>query len=312
MLWYNPCEKIGILETMPHKPYINILVAEDNVLSREMMAALLVAQGFNPIHAANGDEAIAAVTASDIDLAIVDVNMTPTGGFEFMKHLLVKGIDIPVVIVTADDSSDLLIEASALGVRRLLQKPIQPKRLIDTVLHILRQRGINPQPLAVETHVSAFSHTDLMKRAIMLAERNHQSGKGGPYGAVVANEKGEILGEGVNGITARSDPTAHAEVMAIRQAAEKLNRSDLKDCILYSSSEPTMMGKALIISVGLQKVYYGLSHDEIKTLRTKEDRVRQEMSGSQAAQTSYEQLGHEEAMDMFQNCLAASKDSLKD
>ena len=148
---------------------INILIAEDNTVSRQMMAALLENQGLNVIHAGDGEEAITAIKNHDIDLALVDINMSPMGGFEFMKHLVAKGLDIPLVVITGDESSDLLIEASALGVRRLLQKPIQPKRLTDTVLHILKQRGINPQPLVASVYDTNFSHETLMKKAIGLA-----------------------------------------------------------------------------------------------------------------------------------------------
>lgn len=289
------------------KPFIKIIIAEDNIVSRNMMAQILETQGFEVIHAGDGDEAIEKIRGQELDLAIVDINMQPKGGFEFMRYLVARGIDLPVVIVTGDDSSDLLMEASALGVRRILQKPIQPQRLTDTVFHILRKRGLNPQPIAVQTHETTFNDAQLMQKAITLAENNYKSGKGGPYGAIIADANGKILGEGVNGIASRCDPTAHAEVMAIRQAAEKLGKADLSECKLYISSEPTMMGKALIISVGIEKVYYGLSHEEIKSIREGEDRVRDELQNHEKSVTRYEQLGHEEAMDMFQSWLASPK-----
>ncbi|MFN3700932.1 MAG: response regulator [Alphaproteobacteria bacterium] len=288
------------VNNMAETGFITVLIAEDNQVSRQMMVKILADKGFTTLEAANGDEAIAVIKKQSVDLAIVDINMAPTGGFEFVKYLIVKGIDLPVVVVTADDSSDLLIESSALGVQRLLQKPIQPQRLVDTAIHILKRRGFNPSPVAVQRIDTRFSGEDLMKRAIDLAEKNYKSGKGGPYGAIVANEKGEILGEGVAGSMGRVDPTAHAEVMAIRRAAETLNSADLKDCILYVSSEPTMMGKALIISVGIRKVYFGLSHDEIKSVRQSEEKVRQGITNQEQEQALYTQLSHEEAMDMFQ------------
>lgn len=289
---------------MTEKAFINVLIAEDNKVSREMMARILESRGFNILHANDGDEAIQNIKANPVDIAIVDINMAPTGGFEFVKYLVVNGNDVPVVVVTADDSSDLLMEASNLGVRRVLQKPVDPKRLIDTVVHILKRRGFNPDHMGVAVHDTKFSGEDLMHRAIQLAEDNYKKGQGGPYGAVIADENGKILGEGVNGIMARSDPTAHAEVMAIRKAAEKLGRSNLEDCVLYLSSEPTMMGKALILSVGIPKVYIGLSHEEIKAARQSEEKVRQGMRQEQA-ETIYEPLCHEEAMDMFQNWLSS-------
>lgn len=286
---------------MDAKPFINILVAEDNRLSREMMAKILTQRGFNVLEAEDGDQAIDVIRKTDVDLAIVDINMAPTGGFEFVRYLIVKGLKIPVVVVTADDSSDLLIESSSLGVQRVLQKPVAPNRLLETVVHILRRHGLNPDPMGVEVIKTQFSGEDLMHRAIELAEKNYKSGKGGPYGAVIADQDGKILGEGVNGAQGRIDPTAHAEVMAIRQAAEKLGKADLSDCVLYLSSEPTMMGKALILSVGIRQVYFGLTHDEIKSARQAEEKVRRAFAHDDHTDTRYDQLAHEEAMDMFQS-----------
>lgn len=245
---------------MTENKFITILIAEDNKVSRDMMAGLLESQGYKTVHASDGDEAIAALDKQEIDLALVDINMAPTGGFEFVKHLVVKGIDIPVVVVTGDDSTDMLMEATGLGVRRVLQKPIDPKRLLDTVYQLLARKGLNPKPLVIEDHDSVMTPEKLMGRAIELAEKNVARGRGGPYGAIVADKEGRVIGEGVNGPSSRVDPIAHAEVIAIRHASEKLGRADLSDCTLYVSSEPTAMGKALIVSVGIQHVYYALSH----------------------------------------------------
>ncbi len=251
---------------MTQEAFINILVAEDNDLSREMMSGVLRTQGYRVYGAINAESAIKVVEDRDIDLALVDINMSPTGGFEFIKYLIVKGLTIPVVVITGDDSSHVLMEATSLGVRRVLQKPVEPDRLVQTVERLLKQRGLNPKPLAVVARETRYSPDEIMQKAIALAGRNARSRHGGPYGAIVADADGKILGEGVNGISSRVDPTAHAEVMAIRQASERLGRADLSDCVLYCSGEPTMMGKALIASVGIGKVYYGLSNDEARTV----------------------------------------------
>lgn len=291
---------------------IRILIAEDNEVSREMMAGILRTQGFEPLMAADGQEAIDIVGKSGADLALVDINMSPKGGFEFVRYMLLNDIDIPSVIVTSDESSDILIEANSLGISRVLQKPVEPGRLLNTVQGILRRRGINPQPMAVDTREVRYDHEGLMKRAISLANKNAQTRRGGPFGAVVADEQGNILGEGMNGITSRSDPTAHAEVMAIRQASERLGRSDLSDCILYVSSEPTMMGKALIISVGIKTVYFGLSHEEIAQIRSREDIVRESLSDQKKSEASYKQICHDEAKAMFAGWQAIKSDKVSD
>lgn len=278
---------------------INILIAEDNDISRELMASVLKTQGFDIIPARDGDEAIEAVESQTPDLALVDLNMEPKGGFAFVQHLVAYDVDIPVVIITADESTDVLTRAQKLGVTRVLQKPVEPERLISITKAVLKRYGHNLNAIASETYVNQYSPDQLMQRAIDLAEQNAKSKKGGPFGAVVAAQDGLILGEGVNGITSRVDPTAHAEIMAIRQAVEKLELSDLSKCTLYCSSEPTMMGQALIISVGIKQVYYGLSHEEIKEIRSKETQIRAELKQHQPAQTVYTQMGHDDAVTMF-------------
>lgn len=278
---------------MSDEGFINILIAEDNDVSREMMAGVLRNQGYRIYGAIDGESAIKVVEDREIDLAFVDVNMTPRGGFEFVKYLVVKGINLPVILVTANDSSDLLMEATALGVQRIIQKPVQPELLIQIAQRLLKQRGLNPKPIAVTATDSKFTPDDLMKRAIQLADKNAKSKRGGPFGAIVADKDGRILGEGMNGISSRVDPTAHAEVMAIRNAADKLGRADLSDCILYCSSQPTMMGKALIASVGIHKVYYGLSHEEVASIHDKPK--------ASPSSTDYVQLAHDDAMEMFKN-----------
>ncbi|HOB27482.1 MAG TPA: nucleoside deaminase [Bacteroidales bacterium] len=78
-----------------------------------------------------------------------------------------------------------------------------------------------------------------LKLAIELAKENVKNG-GGPFGAVIVKD-GQIIAKGTNRVTSNNDPTAHAEIVAIRQACEKLNDFQLTDCIIYSSCEPCPM-----------------------------------------------------------------------
>jgi tRNA(Arg) A34 adenosine deaminase TadA len=94
-----------------------------------------------------------------------------------------------------------------------------------------------------------------MARAIQLSIENVRSGRGGPFGAVVVRED-KVIAEGVNQVTARNDPTAHAEVLAIRQACEKLGRFELKGCQLYASCEPCPMCMGAIYWARLSCVYF--------------------------------------------------------
>jgi len=94
-----------------------------------------------------------------------------------------------------------------------------------------------------------------MARAIQLSIDGVQSGRGGPFGAVIVRD-GKIVAEGMNQVTSTNDPTAHAEILAIRQACEKLGVFELKDCELYTSCEPCPMCLGAIYWARLRRIYF--------------------------------------------------------
>jgi guanine deaminase len=100
-----------------------------------------------------------------------------------------------------------------------------------------------------------------MRRAIALATENVTSGKGGPFGALIVRN-GEILGEGANSVTATNDPTAHAEVTAIRAAAKLMNTFSLAGCELYTSCEPCPMCLAAAYWARVDAVYYAAGAED--------------------------------------------------
>lgn len=95
-----------------------------------------------------------------------------------------------------------------------------------------------------------------MQQAIALATENVLSGRGGPFGAVIVRN-GEALATGANSVTASNDPTAHAEVIAIRNACTKLNTFALQGCEIYTSCEPCPMCLAAIYWSRLDAIFYG-------------------------------------------------------
>ncbi len=270
---------------------INILIADDNEVSRGLLIGIVRTQGYNALEASDGSEAIRLVRERDVHVAIIDQVMEPVGGFHFAQYLTANNIDVPIIMVTAHDVSDILLEASKYGVTRVLQKPVAPEKITSALSRILAQRGLRTTPLTTQIHSTVFSPADLMHRAIELAAANRKSGRGGPFGAIVADSEGHILGEGASGIASRCDPTAHAEVMAIRQAAEKTGSPDLKSCRLYCSSEPTKIGKSLIASVGIEKVYFALRHPEMEQFLGEP---------KPESKPEYIRLCHEDALAMMQ------------
>lgn len=95
-----------------------------------------------------------------------------------------------------------------------------------------------------------------MEKAIALATENVVSGRGGPFGAVIV-KSGEIVASGTNLVTATTDPTAHAEVVALRNAATALSTFDLSGCEVYTSCEPCPMCLAAIYWSHCDAIFYG-------------------------------------------------------
>ena len=109
-----------------------------------------------------------------------------------------------------------------------------------------------------------MTNEELMRKAIELSIENVANG-GGPFGAVIARN-GEIIATGVNRVTANNDPTAHAEVSAIRAAAEKLGRFDLSDCEIFTSCEPCPMCLGAIYWARLNKIYFANNKTDAKNI----------------------------------------------
>lgn len=97
--------------------------------------------------------------------------------------------------------------------------------------------------------------TDFMDRAIELSRSGMEAGEGGPFGAVVVQDN-RIIAEGNNRVLITNDPTAHAEVVAIRRACELLGRFDLSDCEIYTSCEPCPMCLGAIYWARPKAVYF--------------------------------------------------------
>lgn len=115
-----------------------------------------------------------------------------------------------------------------------------------------------------------------MKRAIELSRQHMQAGAGGPFGAVIV-QNGKIVGEGWNSVTSSNDPTAHAEVTAIRNACANLNTFELKDAELYTSCEPCPMCLAATYWARIQKIYYANTRKDAAAIEFDDDFIYQEI-----------------------------------
>ena len=117
---------------------------------------------------------------------------------------------------------------------------------------------------------------ELMKRAIELSIGSVNGG-GGPFGAVIARE-GEIIAEASNSVNIDNDPTAHAEVNAIRRAARKLGSFDLSGCEIYTSCEPCPMCLGAIYWSHIDKIYYANNRKDAAEIGFDDDFIYQEIA----------------------------------
>ncbi|MDX9883826.1 MAG: nucleoside deaminase [Prolixibacteraceae bacterium] len=104
-------------------------------------------------------------------------------------------------------------------------------------------------------------HDYFMRRAIGLAKEGMNSNAGGPFGAVIV-KNGEIIAEGFNRVISTNDPTAHAEMIAIREACKKLNTFQLNDCEMYTSCEPCPMCMGAIYWARFKKVFFACNRED--------------------------------------------------
>jgi tRNA(Arg) A34 adenosine deaminase TadA len=121
-----------------------------------------------------------------------------------------------------------------------------------------------------------------MARAIQLSVDSVHSGRGGPFGAVIVKD-GEIIAEGVNQVTSTNDPTAHAEILAIRQACAKLGVFELKDCELYTSCEPCPMCLGAIYWARLSHIYYANTAEDASRIGFDDSLIYRELQVSHSS-----------------------------
>ena len=113
---------------------------------------------------------------------------------------------------------------------------------------------------------------EFMKIAKELANDNLETNAGGPFGACVVKD-GKIIGMGSNNVLLNNDPTAHAEIMAIRAACKNINSYDLSECELYTSCYPCPMCLSAIIWANIKRVYYGNTKEDAAEIGFRDDYI---------------------------------------
>lgn len=140
---------------------------------------------------------------------------------------------------------------------------------------------------------------DKMMMAIEEARRTMNEDKGGPFGTVITDLDGNVISVASNLVLESHDPTAHAEVMAIRKASEKLGTHDLSKCILYATGYPCPMCLSAIIWANIRKVYYGTNLREAEEIGFRDDFIYEYLNGKNKDILDIEGLCHDECKELF-------------
>ena len=139
-----------------------------------------------------------------------------------------------------------------------------------------------------------------MQEAIRLSLTNVEEGKGGPFGAVVVKD-GKIIAKGANCVTAHNDPTAHAEMVAIREACKILNSFQLNGCEIYASCEPCPMCLAAIYWARPDKLFYAGSKEDAAAIHFDDNFIYEEIAKPVSERKLFtQQLLREEALAAFE------------
>ena len=138
-----------------------------------------------------------------------------------------------------------------------------------------------------------------MDMAIELAREGMLSGKGGPFGSVIIKGE-EVVGKGCNEVISSLDPTAHAEIVAIRDACKNLGNFQLEDCEVYTSCEPCPMCLGALYWARVKKVHYANTRHDAAAIEFDDDFIYKEINTSfRQRQIPFIHLPHPDAIEVF-------------
>lgn len=139
-----------------------------------------------------------------------------------------------------------------------------------------------------------------MEKAKQNAENGILKKEGGPFGAIIVDKEGNIISNGNNQVLKNNDPTAHAEIVAIREACKKLSSYDLKDYTLYTSCEPCPMCLSAIICANIKEVYYGCTKEDAGKIGFRDDIIYDYLKGKNKDLINLKQIDREECIKTFE------------
>ena len=138
-----------------------------------------------------------------------------------------------------------------------------------------------------------------LQEAIKEAIKGIEENDGGPFGAVITDKDGHVIATGHNEVLKTKDPTAHAEINAIRKACQKLNTKDLSNCIIYSTCEPCPMCLSAAIWANIKDIYYGCTKEDAGKIGFRDDLIYEYLEGKNNNLLNKIELDRNECLQVF-------------
>lgn len=272
---------------MPVSADGHILIVENNDITRKLIVGILNNKGYETYEAKSGDEAVTFL-GKHLTLMVLDIENDNIDNIGLLHKLKMEHSKLPVIALT--DEADHKAVQERIGVTHVsvITKPVMPERLLNNIQsHLLgnvvekieRETIPAAKPLMPDMRdpEDKAQREAFMRRAIDLSQEKMDANCGGPFGAVIV-KGGKIVGEGWNQVTSANDPTAHAEMVAIRSAAAALNDFNLEGCEIYTSCEPCPMCLSAIYWARIDRIFFGNTREDAERIGFDDDFIYREVA----------------------------------
>ncbi len=280
-------------------PQKHILVVEENDITRKLIVGILNKRGVETYEAENGTAALGFL-GKELMLVVLDVDHDDADNIGFIRKMQMEHRSLPVVAMTDNPDRAAVQEKLGLPEFSVLEKPVMPENLLgrieDHLIGGLEKKVAIEEKEAEKREIPdardpavAKQRDDFMRRAIDLSQEKMNENCGGPFGAVIVRN-GKIIAEGWNVVTSTNDPTAHAEVVAIRKAAAVIGDYSLSGCEIYTSCEPCPMCLAAIYWARLDRIFYANTREDAARIGFDDDFLYREIAQPEHKRTLPSQM----------------------
>jgi tRNA(Arg) A34 adenosine deaminase TadA/CheY-like chemotaxis protein len=279
----------------------HVIVVEPNDITRKLILGVVGKNGYTVYEARHGDEAVSHLARSKPDLVILDVEGDSVDSQGFITKIQKDHRKTPLIALTETADREAVQQRLNMPNLTFLDKPVNLQALLAAIESMLVAEAVSQASNARADTELETQRKILMRRAIDLSQQKMDENCGGPFGAVIARGS-KIVGEGWNCVTSTNDPTAHAEMVAIRNASAALKSFKLDGCDIYTSCEPCPMCLAAIYWARIDKVFYGNMREDAERIGFDDALIYSEIAlPENKRQLPFSRLLREEAVIVFDN-----------